>query len=112
MDNYSSLDNVFGALADPTRRAVIQRLGRGPASVKDLSAPFEMALPSFMKHIAVLEKSGLLKSEKLGRIRICRIKEQPLAAAQQWVAEQRALWEARTDRLDDYAQNLAANEKE
>lgn len=106
MDNYLALDDVFAALADPTRRAVIQQLGRGAASVKDLAAPFEMALPSFMKHIAVLENSGLLQSEKLGRVRICRIKEQPLAAAEHWIAQQRALWEARTDRLDAYAQTL------
>ncbi|MBB4642121.1 ArsR/SmtB family transcription factor [Rhizorhapis suberifaciens] len=112
MENYPSLDHVFGALADPTRRAVIQRLGMGPASVKELSAPFDMALPSFMKHITVLEKSGLLQSEKSGRVRMCRIKKPPLAAAEQWVVEQRALWEARTERLADYVEALAAKEKE
>lgn len=112
MDNYSSLDSVFGALADPTRRAVVQRLGRGPASVKELAAPFRMALPSFMKHIAVLEQSGLVRSEKVGRVRTCRMEPKPLRSAEVWMAEQRALWEGRTDRLVDFVEGLGSNLEE
>jgi DNA-binding transcriptional ArsR family regulator len=109
MDNYhQSLDQVFQALSDPTRRAVIQRLGTSPATVKELAEPFGMALPSFLKHIAVLENSGLISSEKTGRVRTCRIKPKQLSAAEGWIAEQRALWEGRTDRLADYAEGLAA----
>ncbi|HKX23130.1 MAG TPA: metalloregulator ArsR/SmtB family transcription factor [Rhizorhapis sp.] len=112
MDNYSSLDFVFGALADPTRRAVVQRLGRGPASVKELAAPFHMALPSFMKHIAVLEQSGLVRSQKVGRVRTCSMEPKLLRTAEAWMAEQRALWEARTDRLADFVEGFRTNLEE
>lgn len=112
MANYlSSLDTAFQALSDPTRRAVIQRLIRGPAAVKELAAPFEMGLPSFMKHIRVLEDSGLIRSEKVGRVRTCHIKTERLAAAESWLSEQRALWEARTDRLADYVENVLATKE-
>lgn len=112
MANYqSSLDDVFRALADPTRRAVLQSLGRGPASVKALGSPFQMALPSFMKHIAVLEESGLITTRKVGRVRTCRIEQKKLADAQTWMAEQRALWESRTDRLADYVEGRMAKEQ-
>ncbi len=110
-NNQTALDSVFHALADPTRRAVIQRLGRGPATVSELSEPFDMALTSFMKHIAVLEASGLIGSKKVGRVRTCKIKQKKMAAAETWINEQRALWEGRIDRLAEYAETLASEEK-
>lgn len=106
----ASLDTLFRALADPTRRAVIQRLGSGPASVKELAEPFDMALPSFLKHIGVLEESGLISSRKVGRVRTCRIKPKQLTVVETWLAEQRKLWVGRTDRLADFAETLASRE--
>jgi len=101
MDNHiTHLDSVFHALADPTRRAVVQRLVEGPAPVKELATPFKMALPSFMKHISVLEKAGLIASQKQGRVRTCTLKPDQLEAAEQWFGEQRAIWASRYDNLD------------
>jgi DNA-binding transcriptional ArsR family regulator len=112
MDNHQpALNDVFRALADPTRRAVLRQLTRGPASVTELAEPFGMALPSFMKHIAVLEGSELISTRKTGRIRTCRLKPTKLARAERWLADQRAIWEGRTDRLADYAETLAAKEQ-
>ena len=108
----ADLDNVFRALADPTRRAVVQRLSQGPASVSELAAPFDMALPSFMQHLRVLEESGLMRSKKAGRVRTCEIKPKQLAKAETWISRQRAVWEARFDRLDAYLHELKAQEKE
>ena len=103
MEQYQhSLDGLFQALADPTRRAVIARLGRGPASVGDLAQPFAMALPSFMKHIHLLEDTGLIRTSKTGRVRTCEIEKTRLAAIDGWLAEQRAIWESRTDRLEQF----------
>jgi DNA-binding transcriptional ArsR family regulator len=96
------LDGIFQALADPTRRAVLGRLGRGPASVSELAKPFDMALPSFMKHIHLLEGSGLIRTRKDGRVRTCLIATKPFAAAETWLSAQRALWEGRTDRLEQF----------
>lgn len=111
MANYNaSLDGVFHALADPTRRAVLRRLGGGPASVTELGRPFEMALPSFMKHIKVLEASGLIGSKKTGRVRTCQLKRKKLAAAESWLAQQRTLWEGRTDRLVEFVEGQSAKE--
>ncbi|MCC7265823.1 MAG: helix-turn-helix transcriptional regulator [Caulobacteraceae bacterium] len=105
MENYqSSLDAAFHALADPTRRAVLSRLSRGPAPVTELAAPFAMGLPSFLKHLRVLESDGLIRSEKVGRVRTCRLNAERLTAAESWFSEQRALWQARTDRLADYVE--------
>jgi len=100
------LNNVFHALSDPTRRAVIQRLGEGPASVKELAQPFDMALPSFMQHLQVLEDGGLIKSKKKGRVRTCEIRAKELGKAERWFADQHALWDARLDRLDAYLDDL------
>lgn len=109
MENYpTSLDTAFHALSDPTRRAVVGRLMQGPAPVKELAEPFAMGLPSFMKHLRVLEESGLIRSEKLGRVRTCSVRIEPLTAAETWLSEQRALWQARTDRLADYVENRIA----
>jgi DNA-binding transcriptional ArsR family regulator len=102
MERYQSLDGLFQAIADPTRRAVLARLGRGPASISELAQPFEMALPSFMKHIHQLEQSGWIITEKAGRVRTCRLETASFAAAQAWLDEQRALWERRTDRLEAF----------
>lgn len=111
MDNFQArLDAVFHALADPTRRAVLQQLGRSELSVSELARPFDMALPSFMKHIKVLESSGLISSQKNGRVRNCKIERQNMDAAEGWLEEQRALWEGRTDRLAEYAEHLALQE--
>jgi len=103
-NNKSPLDSAFRALADPTRRAVVSRLMRGPVPVKALAAPFAMGLPSFMKHLRVLEEDGLICSEKVGRVRTCWIEPARLAVAEAWLAEQRALWEAGTDRLAAYVE--------
>ena len=103
MEQYSrQLDGIFQALADPTRRAVLGRLGKGPASISDLAKPFDMALPSFMKHIHFLEDSGLIRTRKEGRVRTCAIRKRPFAAIETWLSAQRALWEARTDRLEQF----------
>src|SRR5687768_802282 len=96
------LDRVFHALAAPTRRAVLERLGRGPATVTELARPFDMALPSFMQHLDVLEESGLVRSRKEGRVRTYTLVPKPLEAARTWLDEQRALWERRLDQLDRY----------
>lgn len=103
MEQYQNqLDGIFQALADPTRRAVIGRLGRGPASVGDLAQPFAMALPSFMKHIHMLEESGLIRTSKSGRVRTCEIDKARFAAIDGWLADQRRIWEERTDRLEQF----------
>ena len=94
------LNGLFQALADPTRRAVLGRLARGPASVGELAEPFDMALPSFMKHIHFLEDSGWILTRKEGRVRTCVIEKKAFAAADAWLSKQRALWEARFDRFD------------
>jgi len=101
-----TLDDVFRALADPTRRAVVQRLSAGPASVKELAEPFDMALPSFMQHLRVLEESGLVLSRKKGRVRTCHIKPRELGEAEEWFARLRAVWEGRFDRLGTYLDEL------
>ncbi|MCU1551539.1 MAG: transcriptional regulator [Glaciihabitans sp.] len=101
MEKYSqSLDDVLKALADPTRRAVIQRLGRGPASVGELAGPFPITLPSFMKHVRALESSGLIRTTKSGRVRMCVLDRERLVLIDGWLADQRQLWESRTDRLE------------
>jgi len=100
MEQYSELNSVFQALADPTRRAVLGQLSKGPASISELAKPFDMALPSFMKHIRLLEESGWILTRKEGRVRTCTIGKKAFTAADAWLSEQRALWEARFDRLD------------
>ncbi|WP_353839180.1 ArsR/SmtB family transcription factor [Mesorhizobium sp.] len=100
-----SLDTAFHALADSTRRAVISRLMKGPAPVKELAEPFDMGLPAFLKHLRVLEESGLIATEKSGRVRTCRIRPKHLSEAETWLSEQRALWQAGADRLATYVEN-------
>jgi DNA-binding transcriptional ArsR family regulator len=108
----AALDSVFHALADPTRRAVIQRLGRGAATVSELAAPFDMALPSFMKHISVLERSRLIVSKKIGRVRTCALERARLIAAEKWLAEQHALWQSRYSNLDRLLAKLEGEDNE
>jgi DNA-binding transcriptional ArsR family regulator len=95
-------ERVFKALADPTRLAVVERLGRGPAATSDLADEFEMALPSFLQHLRVLEDSGLVASHKQGRVRTYRLTPEPLREAEHWLSEQRDVWERRLDRLDEH----------
>jgi DNA-binding transcriptional ArsR family regulator len=107
MLNYvTPLDRAFQALADPTRRAMVERLTRGPASVSELKGPLVMSLPAVMQHLAVLETSGLIVSEKRGRVRTCRINPPALAEAERWIADRRLEWERRLDRLDEYLKSL------
>jgi DNA-binding transcriptional ArsR family regulator len=96
------LDGVFQALADPTRRAVLGQLGAGPASIGELAAPFEMALPSFMKHIHYLENAGWISTRKTGRVRTCTLERKSFDVIETWLDEQRAVWEGRTDRLERF----------
>jgi DNA-binding transcriptional ArsR family regulator len=99
-NHYASVSPVFRALADPTRRAVVERLANGPATASDLARPFAMALPSFAQHLGVLEDCGLVRSKKQGRVRTYRLTPAPLDAATDWMAAQRSLWERRLDQLD------------
>jgi len=97
-----ALDQVFQALADPTRRTVVQRLVNGPASVGELARPLSMSLPAVMQHLAVLEACGLVRSEKVGRVRTCRIDPATLRMAEDWIAGQRTEWEQRLDNLGEF----------
>ena len=113
MLNYQpNLDLAFQALADPARRTIVERLAKGPASVSELARPLPMSLPAVMLHLKVLEESGLLKSEKAGRVRTCRIEAQALSQAERWIAERRLLWERNLDRLGTFLdQTKPGNEK-
>ena len=106
-----TLDQVFGALSDATRRAIVMRLCEGEASVGELAKPFEMALPSLMKHIGILERSGLVASEKTGRVRMCSLQKEALADVEIWLAAQRRVWEQRLDRMQVYVEKLNQQEK-
>lgn len=99
---YHSLNITFAALADPTRRAILARLMKGPATVKDLAKPFEMTLPTTLQHLKKLEDSGLIRTEKQGRTRTCHAEPAALGPVQDWIAEQRATWASRLDRLGAY----------
>jgi DNA-binding transcriptional ArsR family regulator len=98
----AELDGLFQALGDPTRRAVLGRLVSGPASVSELAGPFDMALPSFMKHIRQLEKCGWIRTRKQGRVRTCAIEEKPFTMVEGWLSEQHSIWEGRADRLEQF----------
>jgi DNA-binding transcriptional ArsR family regulator len=102
LNQSSSLDLVFQALADPTRRIMVDRLSRGPASVSQLAQPFSMTLPAVVQHLQVLEASGLVQSQKVGRVRTCSIAPAALRQAELWINERRTGWERRLDRLADY----------
>jgi DNA-binding transcriptional ArsR family regulator len=100
------LDLAFQALADPSRRMILSRLARQPMSVSELARPLAMSLPAVMQHLAVLEQSGLVRTEKLGRVRTCRIEPQALSLAEQWISKQRTEWERHLDRLGEYLETL------
>jgi DNA-binding transcriptional ArsR family regulator len=109
LNQSAALDLMFQALADPSRRVMVERLTRGPASVSELAKPLAMSLPAVVQHLQVLEASGLVRSEKVGRVRTCRIEPKALRTAEHWIAERRTIWERRLDRLGDY---LAAQSDE
>jgi DNA-binding transcriptional ArsR family regulator len=111
MLNHPQLDLVFQALADPTRRDMVERLGRGPASVSELAAPLDMSLPAVLQHLQVLEASGLVSSEKTGRVRMCRIEPKVMESAESWFTKRRAIWERRLDRLGDFLAEEAESER-
>jgi DNA-binding transcriptional ArsR family regulator len=104
-------DPVFHALADPTRRSIVERLSRGAASVSELAKPLTISLPAVLQHLRVLEGSGLVRTEKVGRVRTCHIEPAALRTAEQWIAARRADWEHRLDRLGDYLEQQTVQEE-
>ena len=102
LDQADPLDRVFQALADPSRRLMVERLSRGPASVSELARPFSMSLAAVVQHVQVLEACGLVRSEKVGRVRTCQIAPAVLRSAERWIAERRGTWERRLDALGEY----------
>lgn len=110
MLNYQ-LDKAFAALADPTRRAMVDRLAQGPATVSELARPLPMSLPAAMLHLKVLEESGLVTSQKVGRVRTCRIDPKMLSQAEMWVTERRRMWERNLDRLGAWLDETETEEK-
>jgi len=106
------LDNSFQALADPTRRGIVARLTQGPASVSEIARPLAMSLPAVLQHLRLLEESGLVSSEKKGRVRTCRIRPDALAATESWIAERRREWESRVDRFEAHVERMKSREQE
>ena len=106
LNQSADLDRLFHALADPARRAMVERLSRGPAPVSELARPLPMSLPSAMQHLGVLEAAGLVRSEKIGRVRTCAIEPRVLSQAEQWINARRTEWEGRLDRLGEYLKTL------
>src|ERR1700754_3365693 len=102
MHDTAQLDLMFQALADPTRRIMVERLSRGPASVSELAKPFDMSLPAVVQHLQALEASGLVKTAKVGRVRTCTIDTGALSLAEQWINERRLSWNRRLDRLGEF----------
>jgi DNA-binding transcriptional ArsR family regulator len=102
LNRQQALDATYQALADPARRSMIARLSAGPASVSELAKPLAMSLPAVMQHLQVLEASGLVRSQKVGRVRTCRIAPKALQQAEIWISERRTEWERRLDQLGDY----------
>src|SRR5579883_148932 len=106
LNRTPDLDRLFHALADPTRRAMVERLSRGPAPVSELARPLPMSLPAAMQHLGVLEAAGLVRSQKIGRVRVCAIQPVVLSQAEKWINARRTEWERRLDRLGDYLKTL------
>ena len=106
LNQQPDLDRLFHALADPARRAIVERLSRGPAAVSELARPLPMSLPAAMQHLGVLVAAGLVRSEKVGRVRTCAIEPQALSLAEQWINARRIEWQHRLDRLGDYLKTL------
>lgn len=109
-NQQASLDLMFQALADPTRRGIVERLCAGPASVSELAQPLAMSLPSVMQHLQLLEGSGLVRSEKVGRVRTCRLEPEALSAAETWINQRRVLMDRKFDRLGEYLRDTAGDE--
>lgn len=110
LDERLAVDRVFHALADPSRRLIVERLSAGPASVSELAQPLPMSLPAVTQHLQVLEDSGLVRSEKVGRVRTCRIEPRALRPLERWISDRRATWERRLDRLGEYLADEPAND--
>ena len=106
LNQSTDLDRLFHALADPARRAIVERLSRGPAPVSELARPLPMSLPAAMQHLGVLEAAGLVRSQKLGRVRTCTLDTSALSEAERWINERRIEWEHRLDRLGEYLKTL------
>ena len=112
LKDSTRLDRAFQALADPARRDMLSRLARGPASVSELAQPLKMSLPAVMQHLKALEDSGLIRSEKKGRVRTCRLQPGVLAEAEQWLVDRRSEWEIRHDRFEEYVSFLKEKEND
>jgi DNA-binding transcriptional ArsR family regulator len=106
LNQSSDLDRLFQALADPARRAMVERLSRGPAPVSELARPLPMSLPAAMQHLSVLEAAGLVRSQKVGRVRTCVIEPLALSQAEQWIKARQVEWEHRLDKLGEYLKSL------
>jgi DNA-binding transcriptional ArsR family regulator len=106
INQSTDLDRMFHALADPARRAMVERLSRGPAPVSELARPLPMSLPAAMQHLGVLEAAGLVRTQKVGRVRTCQIEPRALSQAEQWINARRVEWEHRLDRLGDYLKTM------
>jgi DNA-binding transcriptional ArsR family regulator len=109
LNDSPHLDRAFQALSDPVRRGMLSRLSRGPASVSELAKPFSISLPAVLQHLKALEESGLVRSEKKGRVRTVQLEPKALSAAESWIAERRTEWEAQLDRFESYVQTLKRN---
>jgi DNA-binding transcriptional ArsR family regulator len=106
LNRSADLDRLFHALADPARRAIVERLSRGPLALSELARPLPMSLPAAMQHVGVLEAAGLVSSKKVGRVRTCAIAPKALQRAERWIAARRNEWEQRLDRLDEYLKTM------
>lgn len=111
LNQSAALDQVFQALSDPTRRWMVERLSRGPASVSELAKPLTMSLPAVVQHLQVLEQSGLVRSDKVGRVRTCRMQAEGLRTAEHWINERRGSWQRRLDRLGEFLAETEAQPK-
>jgi DNA-binding transcriptional ArsR family regulator len=111
LNQSATLDRVFQALADPSRRLMVERLSRGPASVSELARPLSMSLAAVVQHVQVLEASGVVRSQKTGRVRTCSIEPAVLRSAEDWITERRTGWERRLDRLGDYLAETGGTQK-
>lgn len=112
LKDSTRLDRAFQALADPARRGMLARLAKGPASVSELAQPLKMSLPAVLQHLQALEGSGLIRSEKKGRVRTCRLQPGVLAAAEQWLVDRRSEWEVRHDRFEEYVMEMKEKEED
>jgi DNA-binding transcriptional ArsR family regulator len=112
LNDSTKLDRAFQALADPARRGMLARLARGPASVSELAEPLRMSLPAVLQHLHALETSGLIRSEKKGRVRTCRLEPGVLSTAEQWLMDRRSEWEKRHDRFEEYVMQLKDREND